>query len=277
MDIVSAITLGIVQGITEFLPVSSTGHLILARDVFGFSSENGLALDAMLHLATAGAVLVYFWRDFLTLAYNCYRLLARKGVDPETKTLLFALVLGTIPAVCAGLYLEGYMETVFRSSTIVAWTLIAGSLLMLLAEYAHAHLYKKSTTTTGLTIYKGIAIGFFQVLALIPGMSRSGATISGGLLLGLKREVAAKFAFLLSFPVILGAGLKKFIELESSGAFASEALPLLVGTATAFVVGLGAIHFMITFLRSHTLIPFVVYRMALAIGILVLIYTHILT
>ncbi len=272
MDIISAITpgiiLGIVQGITEFLPVSSTGHLILARDIFGFSSENGLALDAMLHLATAGAVLAYFWRDFLTLAYNAYRMVARKGVDPDTRTLLFALLLGTLPAVGAGLYLEGYMETVFRSSTVVAWTLIVGSVIMLLAEYTHNNLHKKSVSQGRLTVRKGIAIGFFQVLALMPGMSRSGATISGGLLLGLSRETAARFAFLLSFPVILGAGLKKFIELEANGALASEASVIIAGSISAFVVGLAAIHFMITFLRSHTLIPFVIYRVALALGIL---------
>lgn len=271
MDIISAIApgiiLGIVQGITEFLPVSSTGHLILARDILGFSSEYGLAFDAVLHLATAGAVMVYFWRDFLSLAYNAYRMVARKGVDPKTKTLLFGLILGTIPAVVLGLYLEESMETVFRSTTVVAWTLIAGSLLMLFAEYVHTRT-RNTFATASLTVYKAVAIGFFQVLALIPGMSRSGATISGGLLLGISREDAARFAFLLSFPVILGAGLKKFVELETSGALASDASLIIAGAISAFVVGLAAIHFMITFLRSHTLIPFVVYRVALALGIL---------
>lgn len=271
MDILSATLLGVVQGLTEFLPVSSSGHLIVARDLLGLGLENGLAFDAVLQLATALAVVVYFWNDILTLLYNAYRLLMGKGVDPHTRTLLFALVLGTIPAVIFGVLLESYMETAFRSAALVAWVLIAGSLLMLLAEYVHARMNTKNkqaflnaSPSASLTIKKGIAVGFFQVLALVPGMSRSGATISGGLLLGLSREQATRFAFLLSVPIVFGSGMKKMFELENTGALSSEWLPLLLGSLVAFCVGLSAIHFMLRFLRTHTLVPFVIYRVALA-------------
>src|SRR3989344_5842328 len=255
MDVVQGIALGIIQGLTEFLPVSSTGHLILARTFLGLNDHYGLAVDAVLQLATALAVLLYFRKDIILLIQGCI------GGDRHARILGWALIVGTIPGVAAGLLLENTMETVFRSAAVVAGTLAAGSLILLMAE-------KLATQREKLTISKGFAIGLFQALALIPGMSRSGMTISGGLFLGLTREEATRFGFLLSFPIIVGSGLKKLLELWSSGVLVAEGAVISLAAIAAFLSGLLAIHFMIRFVRTHSLIPFVVYRLALAAVVL---------
>jgi undecaprenyl-diphosphatase len=259
MDIISAIILGIVQGITEFLPISSTGHLILARSLLGIGEESGLAFDAILHLATAFAVIVYFFDDIWGLMQAVLRKLGRMPVGEKDMTLLYALLIGTIPAVVLGLTLEGLMESVFRSPLLVAGVLVAGSVLFMYAEYKYQNSYRTGEVSVG----TGFKIGLFQSLALIPGMSRSGATIAGGMLLGFTRSEAAKFAFLLAIPVILGAGMKKLIELIQSNVDVVW-FPIIIGAVTAFVVGLLAIHFMLGFVRKHTLWPFIWYRIILA-------------
>lgn len=257
MDIFSLIALGVIQGLTEFLPVSSTGHLILFREVFALSTEHGLAIDAVLHLATALAVLVYFRKDILRLAQAVVRWTRGKNVERNDRILILALIIGTIPAVIAGFTFEGAIEGAFRNPDLVAYALIAGSVLFFVAE-------RLAKQNAALSVPKGIAIGFFQALALIPGVSRSGATISGGLLLGLSRENAARFAFLLSFPVILGAGMVKFLELGSVGVLETGGGALLAGAIAAFVSGLAAIYGLLRFLKNNTLDIFVIYRLLLA-------------
>ncbi len=233
--------LGFIQGLTEFIPVSSSGHLILFRELFGIHG-NDLAFDAVLQFATILAVLVYFWKDLWALLFDWKK--------------LKIIILATIPAVIVGLLLESYMETVFRNVTLLAATFILGSIIMLVAE-------KYAQQNKELNIKNGFVIGLFQCLALVPGMSRSGMTISGGLFTGLNREQATRFSFLLSFPIILGSGLKKLLDLPE---IHSE---LVWASAVAFVVGLASIHFLITFLRNHTLKTFAYYRIVLAIVILV--------
>lgn len=257
MNWFDGLALGIVQGLTEFLPVSSTGHLIIAREWLGLHDSFGLAVDATLHLATALAVLIYFRKDIWELFLSFLKLMQRKEVVPQQKTLLFALIIGTIPGVILGLLLNDFVETSFRSITIVALSLIAGSILFGMAEW----IGKQNQT---LTTRKGFYLGLFQALALLPGMSRSGSVISGGLLFGLSREDAARFAFLLSFPIIIGAGGTKFLEIAHTGAGGDFGFPLLLASITAFLSGLAAIHFLITFLRKHTLYPFIIYRILLA-------------
>jgi undecaprenyl-diphosphatase len=257
MTLLTAIVLGAVQGLTEFLPISSSGHLILARAFFGFETPHPLAVDAVLQLATIIAVGVYFFRDLVALARSALRMLARRPVEPADRTMVWAIVLGTIPVVAAGLLLEDLMETTFRSPALVAATLVVGGLLMLAAE-------RFATQRAALTVRSGIGIGFFQMLALVPGVSRSGATISGGLLLGLDRATAARFSFLLAFPAILGSGLKKLLELGGDPALAALVLPLAASFATSFLVGLACIHVLLRYLRTHTLAAFVWYRFALA-------------
>jgi undecaprenyl-diphosphatase len=180
-------------------------------------------------------------------------------------TRFSALVIGTFPAIFFGLLLETYIETTFRSALVVAGGLIAGSVLFVLAEYSVTRI----RTEKPITLWRGLGVGFFQALALIPGMSRSGSTIAGGMLLGFTRTEAARFAFLLSFPVILGAGGLKLVELITSGQAVSVGMPLAFGALVAFLSGLAAINFLISFLKRHSLIPFVIYRLVLAAIILI--------
>lgn len=259
MGVYEALALGVVQGVTEFLPISSTGHLILARELFAVSDEYALAFDAILHLATAAAVIVYFSKDIMMLVNTAIRKLSRLPVNESDLTLLYALLAGTAPAVVLGLTLESLMESLFRNPLLVAGVLILGSLLFMYAEWRYLH----EPRTNDVSIKKGLKIGLFQSLALIPGMSRSGSSIAGGMLLGLSRAEAARFAFLLAIPIILGAGMKKLLELiVSDGTVAWGAVG--VGAVASFVTGLLAIHFMIGFVKKHTLWPFIWYRIILA-------------
>lgn len=257
MDYTSAVILGIVQGITEFLPVSSSGHLILARELFGLNSDFGLAVDAVLQLATILAVAIYFFRDFLGLAKSAVSWMSGKAFPEDDRVMIGAIVLGTIPAVMFGLLLEDLMETTFRSTSLVMSMLVAGSILFLFAEHV-------ATQDRELTVKKGVLIGLFQVLALVPGVSRSGSTISGGLILGMTRENSAKFSFLLAFPVIFGSGMKKLLDLQGIDALGALGVPLAVSFFISFAVGLLSIHFLLRFLRQHSLKVFAVYRVILA-------------
>jgi undecaprenyl-diphosphatase len=259
MTLIEAVVLGIVQGFTEFLPVSSTGHLILARTVFGINDAQGLAVDAVLQLATVAAVFVYFFPDIWLLTQTALRKLGRLPVNKKEEILLYALLVATIPAVMFGLMLEPLMESAFRSPLLVALVLVLGSIFFIYAEYVYQHTPRMNE----MSLSKGFKIGLFQVLALIPGMSRSGATIAGGMLLGLSRTEAARFAFLLALPVITGAGLKKLLDLIVSNTEVSW-MPIIVGSVVAFLSGLFAIHFLLSFVRTHTLWPFIWYRIILA-------------
>ena len=263
MDLLDGIILGIVQGFTEFLPISSSGHLILVREVLGLQTGLGLSFDAVLQLATSLAVLAYFRADFVRLFCASVRWLQKKTIEQKDKVLLLALIIGTIPAVTVGLLLEGYMETTFRNAELVAWALIAGSILFFLAE-------RFAKQDESLTVKKGLWVGLFQTLSLIPGMSRSGVTISGGLFFGLKREEAARFSFMLAFPIIFGSGMKKFLELSASGSLNEIGLSLFAGALSAFIIGVLTIHYLLKYLRNHTLGIFIVYRIILAVLILVL-------
>jgi undecaprenyl-diphosphatase len=259
MTYIDAVILGVVQGLTEFLPISSSGHLILTRTLFGMSDINGLAFDSMLQLATALAVIVYFFPDLWLLAQTGLRKLGRLPVNKRDETLMYALMIATVPAVILGLSLETLMESVFRNPLFVAGILLLGSFLFIYAEWV----YHKTPQTNVMTVKKGFQIGLFQSLALLPGMSRSGATIAGGMLLGLSRSEAARFSFLMAVPVITGAGLKKFIELLSSEETV-QWIPVFIGSSVAFIVGLFAIHFMLRFVQKNSLWPFIWYRIILA-------------
>jgi undecaprenyl-diphosphatase len=259
MDITTATILGVLQGITEFLPISSTGHLILARSILGVEIENSLAFDAVLHLATTLAVIVYFFDELFILVQTFFRKLSRLPVNEKDMVVLKALAAGTVPAVILGLLLESYMENVFQRPLLVALVLVLGSVLFMFAEYRYENCFHNADIDT----HKGFKIGLFQALALIPGMSRAGASIAGGMLLGLSRTDAARFAFLLAIPIMLGAGSKKLLELLALKG-SVEWVPIVVGAVTAFAVGLLAIHFMLSFVRKHTLWPFIWYRIILA-------------
>jgi undecaprenyl-diphosphatase len=258
MDIISGLILGVVQGLTEFLPISSSGHLILAREVLGIETEFGLSVDAVLQLATSLAILLYFRRDFWDMLVSAFNWLRGHIIPSEDRILIGALVVGTIPAVVLGLLLEDVMATSFRNAELVAWTLILGAALFWVAERLAKQAQK-------LNIKRGFWIGMFQALALIPGMSRSGVTIAGGLLLGLSRERATRFGFMLGFPIIFGSGMKKVLEFGGNGGLMELGFPLLLSAVTAFTVGVLAMHFMVRYLKNHTLDIFIVYRVVLAL------------
>lgn len=266
--ILTSAALGLLQGLTEFLPISSSGHLVLAREVLGTVSEHDLAFDALLHFATATAIVVYFWRDIYTLLRSLPtlpRALHMRTLTTE-HTLLLALLAGTVPAVCFGLLLEDILETVFRNPLLVAGSLIAGSCIMIAAEYAFQKRVKVEEHVRSWR--EGLIIGLFQSLALVPGMSRSGMAISGGMFFGITRDEAARFSFLLGAPLLLGAGAKKALELFSSGVLFDIGAVVLAGVLAAFLSALVVIHFLLTFLRTHTLTVFILYRLALALAVI---------
>ncbi len=259
MDTISAVILGFVQGFTEFLPISSSGHLILMHSVLGVEDKHSLAFDAILQLSTVFAIIVYFFEEIRVLLWTMMRKLGRLPVNERDFTMVKALALGTLPAIVLGLFLEDLMETAFRNPLLVAFVLILGSILFMFAEYRYDNCYHDREVTPKM----GLKIGFFQALALIPGVSRSGASLAGGMLLGLSREDAARFSFLLAVPIILGSGMKKlieFISIDESVAWS----PLIFGSIVAFTIGLIAIHFMIGFVRRYSLWPFIWYRIILA-------------
>jgi len=259
MDVIQAIILGFVEGATEFIPVSSSGHLIIARNIMGLE-EGGLAFDAILQLSASLALLVYFWKDILRLFQTFFSLIQNKPVEKKEKTLFFVIIIATIPAVVFGLLLEDLMESIFRNINLVALTLVLGSVLFWVAD-------KVATKNKELTFRRGIIIGFFQCLALVPGISRSGATISGGLIVGLNQDEAVRFSFLLSMPIIFGAGFKKFYDVYPSLSNGEFGMPLLAGSLVAFVTAVFAIGFLIKYLKNHNLTVFIWYRIALALAI----------
>jgi undecaprenyl-diphosphatase len=259
MNFLEAIILGLIQGLTEFIPVSSSGHLLLVHEILGKGSLD-LAVDAVLQLATVLAVLIFFRNEIASLSKSFVKLITRKEVEATEKTLLYAMILGTLPAILLGIILEGQMETLFRNSHLVAYALLAGSALMYLAE-------KIAKQNGSLTASKGLLIGVFQALALVPGVSRSGVVISGGLLAGLSREAATRFGFLLSFPIIAISGIKKLMDLYVGGEIITLGMPLVVSFLISFVVGLWAIGFLIKYLKNNSLNIFILYRILLAVGI----------
>lgn len=259
MEWVDVIVLGLVQGITEFLPVSSSGHLILFQDWLGVSGINGLAFDVILHFATIAAVITYFRVDIWNLIQVALRKLGRLPVNERDITLLYALLIGTIPAGFLGLLLESFISGHLRNTLVVAGILFCASVFFMYAEWR----YYLGSKQGELTVKTGLLIGLFQALALLPGMSRSGSTIAGGMLLGLSRYEATRFSFLLAIPIIVGAGLKGVIDLmKETGSV--DWFKIAIGALIAYVTALIVIHFFLGFIRKYTLWPFVWYGIILA-------------
>ena len=263
-QLVQAIVLGIVQGLTEFLPVSSSGHLIVVPALLGWDDPfiESLAFSVMLHVATLLALLIYFRSDWLRLIPAGLATLRDRSFegDPDRK-LAWLLAAATVPAVIVGLLLNDLIETAFREPRLVAVTLVSGAAVLWVAD----RLGSKQREISGLTFRAAIGIGAAQALALIPGVSRSGISISAGLLAGLDREAAARFAFLMATPITAGAGLWELRKIIS-GEVGVELpiMPLLAGMAASLVAGLLAIAVLMRYLRTHGVGIFVVYRMALA-------------
>lgn len=259
MAIVDAIILGLVQGITEFLPISSSGHLVIAREFLSIDATNALAFDGMLHLATALAVIIYFWSDIWTLIQSLLRKLSRLPVNEKDLTLFYALSIGTIPAVILGLSIEPFFNKNLQSAALVAALLLVSSIFLMYAEWRY---YQRSNHSP-ITIKRGFLVGLFQILALLPGFSRLGVTMAGGMLVGLSRMEAARFSFLLAIPITLGVGSMKLLQLLREGGTV-DWMPIIVGCSVALVTALFVIHFFLTLMKKYTLWPFIWYGVVLA-------------
>jgi undecaprenyl-diphosphatase len=268
MNPLHATVLGILQGLTEVLPISSSAHLILVPWLFNWP-ESGLTFDVALHLGTFIALCLYFWRDILELVINFFNGLSGKGLHTPGSRLPFYLIAGTIPAAIAGKTLEGPIEEIFRKSpALIAAFLIIFGLLLAFADTTGAKRWKMDR----ITLKFALIIGLAQCLALIPGVSRSGITITAALLLGFNREAAARFSFLLSLPVVAGAAVLKLGHLVRDGVPAGELPPMLIGVVTSAIFGYLSVAFLLRFVQKSSLYPFVWYRLLAGSGILVFIF-----
>jgi undecaprenyl-diphosphatase len=260
LDALQAAVLGLVQGLTEFLPISSSGHLILVPWLLGWQ-PHGLAFDAALHLGTVVALLAYFWRDWLRLARAVLAGLANAEArrDPDWQ-LAWLLLLGSIPAGLIGLVLESTIERLVRQPWSIALLLALFGLLLWYADRAGSQ--RRDLEKIG--VGDAVVVGLAQVLALAPGVSRSGITMTAGLLLGLNRAAAARFSFLLSTPITLVAALYSLRKLVGPGADATGLGVFLIGVVSAAIFGLLAIGFLLRFIQRNSLTVFVGYRVGLA-------------
>ena len=277
MDVVlQAALIGLLQGLTEFIPISSSAHLELAPWIAGWETDGligSLAFDVFLHLGTLVALLVYFARDWIRYvgAWLASVRERRIGDDPDRR-MAWLLIAATIPAAIIGFGLEGFIEDTFHGDNDAARLAIAGFLVVgALGLWLADRFGSQRRELSDLTAPTALAIGFSQALALLPGISRSGATITAGRALGLSREAAARFSFLLATPITLGAGLYGSRKLLTETHTGVEWVAIVVGFAAAAVSGLVAIRFLLAWLRSRSLTIFSLYRVAFAALIVVLV------
>ena len=265
MNLIQALILGIVQGATEFLPISSSGHLVLAPWLFGWDIEPKAAFvfDVLVQWGTIVAVIAYFWRDLLSIAKAWLAGLWKRDpfADPQAR-LAWLLILATLPAALFGLLLKSTIERTFDQPLTVSLFLLATAGLLYFAERG-SRPYKEMAV---LTWVDSLWIGLAQTLALFPGISRSGATIAGGLFRGLERDQAARFSFLLSVPAMVGAGLIALIDLVNATNTMDQITPLVVGFLAAIVTGFIAIHWLLRYLQRHRLYVFSMYCIVVAMG-----------
>jgi undecaprenyl-diphosphatase len=262
MTVTQAIVLGVVQGLGEFLPISSSGHLVLFPWLLGWQ-DPGLAFDIALHMGTLAALLAYFGRDFARLARaGVASLLDRRIAGDPERRLAWGIALASAPAAAAGLLLERYAETALRSPVLIAVTLIVVGLLLLGVDRVRP----SRRGLADLTLLDQLLIGCAQACALVPGVSRSGATITAGRALGVSRDAAARFSFLLSAPITLGAGIVKVDDMLAIGIDA----PFVAGVVASGVVGYLAIRYLLAYVRTRSYGVFVYYRVALGLVILAL-------
>jgi undecaprenyl-diphosphatase len=262
MSVLQAFVLGLVQGLGEFLPISSSGHLIVGPWLLGWP-DHGLAFDVALHLGTLAAVAFAFAGDWWRMGVAGMRglLRGRPLADPESR-LLWLLAAASVPGALAGLLLDNWAETTFRSPALVGLTMAVMGAVLFLADRRAATGPAGAEAPLEVRTRDGLLIGLAQALAIVPGVSRSGATISAGLFLGHRREQAARFSFLLALPITFGASIVKVPKLLRETA---DLTPVLVGMATAAVFGFLAIRLLLAYVRTRDYRPFVFYRFAFAL------------
>ena len=266
MHFIEAIIMGLVQGLTEFLPVSSSAHLRILGVFLPGAEDPGAAFTAITQLGTEAAVVLFFWRDILRIIQQWFRALFGRipRNDPDAR-MGWLIIIGSIPIVVLGLAFQDQIETVFRSLWLVAGMLIFFGVLLGIADAVGA----KRRGLGDLTYPKGIIFGVAQSLALIPGVSRSGGTITAGLFMGFERAAAARYAFLLAIPAVFGSGFFQLVKSWHEPAFFTLG-ETAVATVVAFIVALGVIAFFMSYISKRSFMPFVIYRVALGSTLLVL-------
>ncbi|MET0784359.1 undecaprenyl-diphosphate phosphatase [Orlajensenia leifsoniae] len=282
MDLINAIILGLVQGLTEFLPISSSAHLLIVGQFLGTGDDPGARFTAITQIGTELAVIIFFWRDIVRIIAQWAKSLVGKAPrnDPDAR-MGWLIIIGSIPIVVLGLLFQDQIETVLRNLWITAIMLIVFGILLGIADAVGA----KRRRLKDLTYPHGILYGFAQALALIPGVSRSGGTITMGLFLGYERKAAARYAFLLAIPAVLGSGFYQVYKsiadpcLEAATNCTPEVFgpfETLAATVVAFAVGLVVIAFFMSYISRRSFLPFVIYRLVLGVALMIMLATGVL-
>lgn len=262
-DYIQAAVLGIVQGLTEFIPVSSSGHLILVREVLGWSDQ-GLAFDVVLHMATLLAVIIYFWKDWIAMAQAVFtRRQTHEAVGH--RRLVGLLAVTTLPAIGAALLFMDFIEGQGRNLWLVSSLLILVGIIFLVVE----KVAQPKRDISKLTFFDALSIGLAQAASIFPGISRSGATIITGLYHGLKRETAAKYSFLAAGPIIALAGIDAIWQMIQTPPEGLNWVVVGIGFVVSFVSGLLAIHWLLGFIKRFSLAAFAIYRIVLGVGLII--------
>ncbi|NEN06167.1 undecaprenyl-diphosphate phosphatase [Diaminobutyricibacter tongyongensis] len=282
MNFINALILGFVQGLTEFLPISSSAHIRIVGELLGTGADPGARFTAIIQLGTETAVLIYFWKDIARIVSRWFRsLFGRVPRDDPDARMGWLVIVGSIPIVVLGVLFQNQIETTLRSLWIVAATMIIFGILLGIADWVGA----KTRRLKDLTWGHGIIFGFAQALALIPGVSRSGGTITAGLFMGYQRRAAARYSFLLALPAVFGSGFFQLYKSIKSPcvAGATNCTPEVFGpletaaaTVVAFAVGLAVIAFFMGYISRHSFLPFVVYRLVVGVLLIVLLSTGVL-
>lgn len=263
MDLLRSVVLGVIQGLTEFLPISSSAHLAIVPQLLGWE-DPGAAYTAVVQIGTELAVILYFWRDIWTIARAWLRGLVNKVARSDPNWMMgWFIIIGSTPIVIFGLLLEGLIDREFRNLWVMAFMLIGLGLMLGLAE----RLGRKSRPIETLTMRHAILFGLAQACAIVPGVSRSGATITMGLMLGYERRAATRYAFLLAIPAVVGAGIYKLKDIPG-GENAYGTMPTVVGTVVSFFVGIAVIHWLLQYVSTRSFAPFVIYRVVLGLAVI---------
>jgi len=283
VDLLNAIILGFIQGLTEFLPISSSAHIRIAGEFLGTGADPGARFTAITQIGTEVAVILYFWKDITRIIASWAKSLVGRvpRSNPDAR-MGWLIIIGSLPIVVLGLLFQDQIETTLRSLWITATMLIGFGIILGVADYVGA----KRRRLKDLTVRHGIIYGFAQALALVPGVSRSGGTITAGLFLGYERSAAARYAFLLAIPAVLGSGFYQVYKSIAAPCVAGAAgcipeifgpLETLVATVVAFIVGLIVIAFFMSYISKRSFLPFVIYRIVLGIVLFILLGTNVIS
>lgn len=269
-DFFKAVFLGVLQGLTEFLPISSSAHLAILPKFFGWN-DPGAAFTAVIQIGTELAVLIYFRKDIWSIGSGWMRGVFSKAARTTQEWRMgWFVIIGSLPIVILGVALQSLIDSNFRNLWVIGSTLIVGGVILGVAE----RVGRKNTPIEDLTLSHAILFGLAQAAALVPGVSRSGATISMGLFLGYERAAATRYAFLLAIPAVVGAGMFKLKDIGGANEYGT--VPTIIATIVSFVVGLAVIHWLLEYVSKNSYMPFVIYRIGLGTVVLLLVATGVI-